>query len=453
MSGKIVKVQRCTEVVRCFGGVWPVLVLMPIGAHFYRAGEYGLVLCVAGFVGFLCSSAAWKRAAAGLFLFWSMLEWFLTAHTLLQVRLMLGEPWLRGTLILVVLALMTGLTGAGALHRAMELARKQGACEALLRAATFMGVFLCLYWLRESVSTDFLLLERYVPYAGGVQIFSTAWYGSFAAGVLADPRRSRKWRFRLWLLFGVVFFVQFFLGVAGLEEMLLTGRLHVPIPAFILYGAVFRDSLTVMPFIAAASALLAGSAWCSLFCYWGPFDALAAHKRSLRPLPPRIDRLLRCGRPVVLVGGVAAALVLSRAESGPAAIAGLAAAYAAGSFLIMLMLSRRYGGMLHCGTVCPLGLVISLLGWLSPWRLRVDTARCDNCGACEKICRWRAMTPECRTAGKVLSRCTLCRECLSVCPRNAPAVTCPGLAPELAGRIFVGMTAGLHAVFMSTAMV
>ena len=450
-------IRRCLDKTFTLGQslswLWTVLVIVLLGAHFYRASEYGMVLCVAGILGLRCSSAAWARWAVGLFLLWGMLEWSVSACALAQMRMLMGAPWMRGAAILSAVAVVTGLTGLMAARQAARLTREQGASCAFLRAAVFMAVFLSLYYIRKFAPLEMLLLERFFPGRGMAEIFLAAWYGSFAAGLLADRKKSRKTRTRLWLMFAVLFFAQFALGLLGVSQMLLTGRLHVPIPAFILYGGVFRESLNAMPFIVLISTLLLGSAWCSMLCYFGPFDSLASQGKALRPLPRLLRGALCWGRPFILVSGIGAAFLLKHIGLSTAGAVSLACAYAFLSLLAMAALSRRYGGMMHCTAFCPMGLIVSWLGRLSPWRLRVDSSSCDACGACESVCRWRAITPESRSEGKALMRCSLCRDCIGVCRKNAISLRYAGLAPEVSERIFVGMLASLHAIFLACAMV
>ncbi len=450
-------IRRCLDKTFTLGQslswLWTVLVIVLLGAHFYRASEYGMVLCVAGILALRCSSAAWARWTVGLFLLWGMLEWSASACTLAQVRMTMGTPWVRGAAILSAVAVVTGLTGLMAARQAAKLAREQEAEDAFLRAAVFMAVFLSLYYIRKSAPFEMLLLERFFPGLGMAEIFLAAWYGSFTAGLLADRRKSRKARTRLWLFFAGAFIVQFALGLLGVSQMLLTGRLHVPIPAFILYGGVFRESLNAMPFIVLVSTLLLGSAWCSMLCYFGPFDALASQGKALQPLPRFLQSALCWGRPAVLAVGIGAAFILKHIGMSTGTAVSLACAYAFLSLLAMAALSRRYGGMMHCTAFCPMGLAVAWLGRLSPWRLRVDSSSCDSCGACEKVCRWRAITPESRAKGKALLRCTLCRDCIGVCHKNALSLRCAGLAPQVSERLFAGVLAALHAIFLACAMV
>lgn len=428
------------------------LVLLVLAAHFYRAGEYGIALCSAALIAFLSAESGWKPYAAALFLCWGALEWGDSAWLLARMRLGFGMPWLRGTAILIAVGALTGLAGWFAFKRA-RAKNLERTGSPLLQGVVFLAVFLALFYLRKGAPFNFLLLERYVPAIGSVQIFFAAWYGAFVAGKLLEKHRSRAFRRAIWLFFACVFFAQFALGLLDIPGMLLTGKLHVPIPAFILFAPVFRESLSMMPLIVLIATLLAGSAWCSHLCYFGPFDSLAAGKKAAKPLPPLLVLARTWGRPAVLVTGCLAALGLRHAGIDSATAIAIAVAFALISLLIMASLSRRYGVMVHCITFCPTGFVVNLLSRISPWRLRVDPLRCDNCGACEKVCRYSAIDAAIRATGTSRLCCSLCRDCTTVCKNNAIAVHCPGLSPESAKKLFVGLAASLHALFLCVAMV
>ena len=443
--------NRSFTLGQCVAWLGLVLALGLMGAHFYRAGEYGITLCAAGMIVFLCCNAAWKQYAAAFFLFWGMLEWGDSALDLAGMRMQMGMPWVRGAAILAAVGLVTGFAGKYAFARARS--KDEEGSMALFQGVVFMASFLTLFYLRQAARMEFFLLERYLPLFGSVQIFFVSWYGAFLAGKLADRKTTRKFRRIAWTLFGIVFFAQFFLGLLGVEGMLLTGKLHVPIPAFIVFAPIFRDSMSMMPFIVLAATLLAGSAWCSMLCYFGPFDSVAAGSKGVKPYPASFVFLLRWGRIIVLVTGSAAALGLRALGIDLSTAVAIAVAYGAVSLLVMALVSRRYSAMSHCMTFCPMGLVVNLLGRVSPWRVRVNREVCDNCGACEKICKYNAITPESRAEGKTLLRCSLCRDCLTVCRNQALYLRCPGLSPRAAWAVFTGLTTVLHVVFLSVAMV
>ena len=430
------------------------LVTLTLGAHFYRAGEYGIAACVGGMLVFMALESRWKQYAVAFFLFWGMVEWGESALELALMRMRFGMPWIRGAGIIFAVALITGLAGKYALSRARHLDDADtGNARAFFQGIVFICVFLALFYLRRAAPMNFLLLERYLPVLGSVQIFFVSWYAAFISGRLVDPKTSRKARKAAWLVFAVIFFLQFFLGVLGVEKMLLTGSLHAPVPAFIVFAPIFRDAFSMMPFIVLASVLLAGSAWCSMLCYFGPLDSLAAGNKAVRPYPDWMRGLLQYGRAVVLAAGSLLALLLRQAGVGTAAAVSISIAFAVCSLIVMAVVSKRYNGMAHCAAFCPMGLLINLLGRVSPWRLRVDRERCDDCGACEKICKYSAINKESREAGKSLLRCSLCRDCVGVCTSKALYIHFPGVTRERAWWVFTGLVSVLHAVFLSVAMV
>lgn len=427
------------------------LALLVLGAHFYRAGDYGIALCAGLGVLFLSLDSNWKRHAVGFFLLWGAVEWGESAFALARMRMMMGLPFVRAGIILCVVGLVTALAGLHVLGRARERSA-EGSAERL-QGLVFIAAFLALLYLRRAANLEFLLLERYLPAFGGVQIFFAAWYAAFVAGKLADPKTTRAARRILWLVFGLVFFAQFFLGLLGIEGMLLTGKLHVPIPAFIVFAPLFRESMSMMPFIAIACVLLTGGAWCSMLCYFGPFDALAAGNRAVRPPSRGLSLALRYGRQTALITGVLGALGLRAVGMSAESAVTLACVYGLASLAIMAVFSRRHHAMTHCSAFCPFGLLVNIAARATPWRLRVDTGRCDNCGACEKVCRYRAITGESRARGGTLWRCTLCRDCVGACPEGALSLRCARLSPEFSWRLFTGLVSVLHAVFLSVAMV
>lgn len=445
-------------------GWWSVTLLIGImGAHFYRSSEYGIVLCAVGMLMFHFTSSAWKSYAIAFFLFWGAFEWASTAHLLAFTRMRMNMPWMRGSLILFVVGAVTALGGVYAAARGKALKEKSKQDprsagrddHALFQGVVFIAVFLLLFLIRQKSPINLLLLERFAPALGAVQIFFASWYAAFVAGKLINPRTSRKTRRRIWLLFAAVFFVQFGLGLLGVDRMLMTGKLHVPIPGFIVFAPVFRGDMSMMPILAGIAVLLAGGAWCSTLCYFGGFDSLAAGKGPVRPAPAWLGTAMRYGRPFVLLAGIAVALALRAAGIQSYTAVGAALAFAALSLGIMLFVSRRYSGMAHCTAFCPFGLLVSLLAKASPWRMRVSRD-CNHCSACEKVCLYRAIDRESREKGVTRARCSMCRDCVGVCAKKAVTVHAtllPQSCAHLAEPILVGIVTVLHTVFLTVARV
>ena len=237
----------------------------------------------------------------------------------------------------------------------------------------------------------------------------------------------------------------------------MTGRLHLPVPALIVAGPLYRGEGLFMPLLFAASALVLGPAWCSWLCYVGAWDgACAAQARATASERPaasaRVRRWTVWGRGATLVLAVIAALGL-RATGVPgyeavcwAALFGLAGVG------IMLILSRRAGVMVHCAAFCPMGLAANVLGRLNPLRLRLGPD-CTGCGACASRCRYAALLP-----GDIARRrpglcCTLCGDCLGACAHGCLGYHVPGLSRAAARTVFLVLAVSLHAVFLGVARI
>lgn len=85
----------------------PLLALLLLAAHFYRAAAWPLVLVTLALLPLLALRRAWVPRLLQLALLAGAAEWVWTAALLAQQRLALGQPWLRMALILGAVALLT----------------------------------------------------------------------------------------------------------------------------------------------------------------------------------------------------------------------------------------------------------------------------------------------------------------------------------------------------------
>jgi polyferredoxin len=71
-----------------------------------------------------------------------------------------------------------------------------------------------------------------------------------------------------------------------------------------------------------------------------------------------------------------------------------------------------------CQFICPFGFVSWLAERLSLARVRIDRARCNECGACARACPLTAAKD--KVDGKYFGAdCYSCARCLNVCPQDA----------------------------------
>jgi len=306
---------------------------------------------------------------------------------------------------------------------------------------------LCL--VQGLVRPPMLLAERFVPGAGWAEAALLAAYAALVCRAMLDPARQPRWRRFTWRLFSVVFYGQLLLGLAGLEKCLMTGKLHLPVPAVIAAGPAWRGDGFFMLGLFLTTLLLVGPAWCSHLCYLGAWDDLAATRRRVaRPLP----RWMRAGKIAFALAVILAAFLMGFAE-----VPGHAAAVTGGVFGIlgvgvMAWFSRRSGAMSHCLFWCPIGVLATVLGRLSPFRLPIDPS-CTGCKACFRACRYDALSEEDLERGRPALSCTLCGDCVTSCRSLSIRYRFVALSGDRARALFIVLVSALHAVFLGLARI
>lgn len=294
-----------------------------------------------------------------------------------------------------------------------------------------------------------LLAERFLPGAGWVEAAVLALYAGWLAHGMRDPRRSAMLRRRAWLLFSVVFFTQLGLGLAGFESFLMTGKLHVPVPAMIVGGPAFRGEGFFMLILFGVTLVLAGPAWCSHLCYIGAWDSLAAGHRGRPGAMPSWQALAQPGMLVLVIAG-AVAMRLAGVSPGAAAMVGIA--FGVAGLAVMVLYSRRMKVMVHCTLWCPIGWLATRLGKVSPFRMKITTS-CTDCGACATLCRYGALKPQDIRARRPGPSCTLCGDCVRACRGGFVEYRLPGLRADRAREVFLVVVTSLHAVFLGVARI
>ncbi|MDD3313094.1 4Fe-4S binding protein [Pseudodesulfovibrio sp.] len=429
-----------------------ILALLLAGAHALRGADHGLAAAFAFLACLVPTRRAWVRPVAAVALLWAAWAWADATVQFLRFRMALDLPWARLAAILAGVMAVNGLAllalGTDAARSFFRKDAAQGAAKAAVCLLTVFGLAMA----RAKVPFPVLLADRYFPGWGWAEIAILACYAQWVFGRMAEPEGHRAVRPRIWALFSAVFFLQLALGLSGMEDMLMTGRLHLPVPALIAAGPVFRGGGYFMPILFGVTVLLVGPAWCSHLCYIGAWDdAMSRARKASRP-DARLRRLGVAGRGAALVLCVGAAWLL-RVMGAPMIVAVLAAAvFGLVGVGVMVLVSRRRGVMAHCSAYCPMGLVAGVLGRLSPWRIRVDDG-CTGCGACFSRCRYNALDAARVEAGSPALSCTLCGDCLSACAQGRIGYAFPGLRSGAARTLFLILATSLHAVFLGVARI
>lgn len=235
-------------------------------AYFLRGGMCaGIVLCM-GLAFFSFSRRGWLRRSVTFLLQVSLLFWGAEAWRLARLWMMEGGPFLLWTSIPAAALL---------LHAVAILWRRRGEknlpVPELARSRVFSVSVLLLFLLDALVPLRLLMGERILPWQGanGLAILLLAWWGGYCAEGLLNPQTSPRRRQVMWTVFASAFFLQFLLGVTVAPSLLMTGKLHIPVPFMMISGPVYREEGFFMLALFSVSVLMAGSSWCSHLCYFG----------------------------------------------------------------------------------------------------------------------------------------------------------------------------------------
>jgi len=418
-----------------------------LGAHHLRAGETGLVAMWLSAPTLLLLLRPWVPLLLQLLLTAGCGVWGQAAFRLVALRMADGGPWLRLVAILGGVVLFTALA-ASMLSAASVRRRYRSDSESSGWAVgAFVLTAALLVIVQKVVQPPGILLERFVVGGGWLTAFWLAVWAAWLTDTLGPAKRMRQLRPRIWLAFSTVFFAQLAIGLAGVDAFLMTGDLHLPVPALIVAGPVFRGGELFMLVLFAATVVIVGPAWCSWLCYIGALDDRFARIRTKpKPLPSWRRHL----RVLLFVAVVATAALLKLAGASPAVAGYLALGFGIIGIAVMAWASRATGTMVHCTAYCPIGLLATRFGRLSPFRIRISPS-CTRCGACSLTCRYDALHEhhvERRIPGEA---CTLCGDCVAVCASGAIDFHFLRLRPETARRLFVMLVTSLHAVFLGVA--
>jgi polyferredoxin len=307
-------------------------------------------------------------------------------------------------------------------------------------------VSLMLWVIYSKAPLKMLLVDRFWPSLVGVEIFLVGVYAAFITHKILYSGRAAIWRRRIWVLFSAVFFLQLLLGYLGFEKFLQTGVYHLPIPALIVAGPVYRGEGLFMLTLFLTTVVLVGPAWCSHLCYIGSWDQLTSERRR----NPKRRLWNEWSRFSILFVILILAFIIGRYLSGFALWVALV--YAGLSLMVIFLLSPNRGQMVHCTRICPIGWLAVVLGKINPFRIEIRSD-CDGCMKCHKICRFAALERENINRKRPALSCTLCGDCLPSCPTTSLQYRFLGFRGERVRVAFVILVVSLHATFLAVARI
>lgn len=325
--------------------------------------------------------------------------------------------------------------------------------------------FISLSLIKIKAPVTILILDRFWEGSGWIEIITLSLYSVWISNILINAKKANEWirtRRIVWLFFSVIFFFQLFLGISGFAVFLMTGKLHLPIPAMIIAGPLFRGEGFFMLFLFIITVLLVGSGWCSWLCYFGAWDFYAASSKGALKRPETLNLKTRVLQYISLAVVIIAALMLRYYEIGRYAdtlqnvsqqnyyhlIASIS--FGVIGIFIMIFASRKKGIMLHCTVWCPIGIPATILGKINPFRIRIDS-KCDECLACSRVCRYNALSAKDIASKKPASSCTLCGDCIGTC--HSSSISYKLFNIKTAREIYIMLILTLHSIFLGCARI
>ncbi len=419
------------------------------GAHFMRGGEYGLMAVSLTAPFLLFKKELWAVRIMQILLLLSSLIWLESSIEFISIRKAMMMPYTRLGVIMGSVVLWMGLSALLLESKYIKERYRDKSGNTAILAAVFSLTALTLGIVHLKVPLTMLLIERFFPGWGWVEIFAISLYAVFVAGKMLDASQSALWRRRIWTGFSIVFFGQLLLGLTGFDRFLMTGQLHLPVPAVIVAGPLFRGEGFFMLILFLSTVVLIGPAWCSHICYIGSWDGVAAQKRRTPKVLPVWRKSVRW----IILAAVISVTIFLRIIGVPILIATIIGGiFGLAGVAVMLIWSRKAGSMTHCTTYCPIGPLATTLGKINPFRIRINDA-CDECGKCRLRCRYDALNKEDIIRRKPDMSCTLCGDCITSCPHNALEYGFLKIKPENARKLFLVLVISLHACTMALARI
>ncbi len=427
-----------------------ILSFIILSAHFSRHNLIELTYFTITFPLILLVKKEWVKKVTQFFLVAGFFEWIRTTYILTEMRIESNRPFLRMIIILSAVAIFTISSTLTFNTKTLKERYSKQKNTSTISFFSFVLTGIVLFIANVKSPVRILLLDRFFYGTGGIEVLILSTYSAFVVEWLFNTKKIDRVRSNLWLLFSSVFFLQLVVGLLFSERFLMTGKLHLPVPAMIVAGPIYRGYGFFMPILLAITILFVGPAWCSYLCYIGAWDNLMARKKKI---PDSFSKKYRIIQVIMLFLVAITALVFKRAG-----VNWLIASIAGGLFGIigagiMVFISRKRGLLVHCTTYCPIGIVTTTLGKINPFRVKINRNTCTNCMACTFACRYNSLTPQDVKNGKAGFFCTLCGDCLTACPHSSIEYAFYSKSSLMARKIFFVLIAVFHAVFLGVARI
>ncbi|MFP4365339.1 MAG: 4Fe-4S binding protein [Spirochaetia bacterium] len=215
-------------------------------------------------------------------------------------------------------------------------------------------------------------------------------------------------------------------------------------------------SLLNMLIIWAIAAITLGRGWCSWVCFYGGWEDGVSRlsKKTRFKLNIDDDRIRYFGFAMLLFIVLLSLRTLTsvycqwfcpfKLVTEYAEITGLMSYLSTilfivaffGLVIVLPFLTRK---RFQCTTFCPFGAFQSIVGRVSPFRVRIDHDKCVSCMKCVQVCPTLSVKKSTITEkkGSPILTCTMCGECINACPKGA--ISYGYFGKDKSGTIFSGL--------------
>jgi len=240
-------------------------------------------------------------------------------------------------------------------------------------------------------------------------------------GVYSALPRKKKPLGRKLTLFLIGGYLLVFLGLLKFENLQIEGFF------FYLLAGFFSGSVIHYMVAKIFGPILFNRAWCSWACWTAMMLDLLPYNRSSGRIPGKWGWL----RYIHFILSLSIVLLLwfgfgYRVESKSITelywlLAGNAIYYATGIILAFWLKDNRA----FCKYVCPITTILKFTARFSLLKIRGDSEKCTECGACMKVCPMDIRILDyVKMDFRVLStECILCQTCVNTCPTGALKVS------------------------------
>ena len=240
-------------------------------------------------------------------------------------------------------------------------------------------------------------------------------------GVYSALPRKKKPLGRKLTLFLIGGYLLVFLGLLKFENLQIEGFF------FYLLAGFFSGSVIHYMVAKIFGPILFNRAWCSWACWTAMILDLLPYKRSSGRIQGKwgwlryIHFVLSLSIVLLLWFGFGYSVESKSITELYWLLAGNAIYYATGIILAFWLKDNRA----FCKYVCPITTILKFTTRFSLLKIRGDSEKCTECGACMKVCPMDIRILDYAKMGfRVLStECILCQTCVNTCPAGALKVS------------------------------